>query len=37
MERDGLVRRARGALTLVDVPRLMGMLGQEADSPDFRA
>jgi len=37
LERDGLVRRGRGALTLIDVPRLLGMLGQEADAQDFRA
>jgi CRP/FNR family cyclic AMP-dependent transcriptional regulator len=37
MEREGLVRRGRGALTLVDVPRLMGMIGAETDAHDFKA
>ncbi|MGA2638373.1 hypothetical protein [Methylocella sp.] len=37
MEREGLVRRGRGALTLVDVPRLMGMIGAETDAQDFKA
>ena len=37
MEREGLVRRGRGALTLVDVPRLMGMIGRDADAQDFKA
>jgi CRP/FNR family cyclic AMP-dependent transcriptional regulator len=37
MEREGLVRRARGALTLVDVPRLMGMIARDDDAQDFRA
>ena len=36
MERDGLVRRSRGALTLADVPRLMGMIGDDMDAHDFK-
>jgi CRP-like cAMP-binding protein len=31
MERAGLVRRNRGSLTLVDVPRLMALVGEDAD------
>ncbi len=37
MEREGLVRRGRGALTLIDVPRLMGMIGRDTDAQDFKA
>ncbi len=37
MEREGLVRRARGALTLTDVPRLMAMIGAREEAPDFKA
>ena len=29
MERDGLVRRSRGALVLLDVPRLIGMIDED--------
>lgn len=32
MEREGLVRRGRGALTLTDVPRLMNLIGRDADA-----
>ncbi len=37
MEREGLVRRGRGALTLIYVPRLMGMIGRDTDAQDFKA
>jgi DNA-binding MarR family transcriptional regulator len=37
LEREGLVRRGRGTLTLVDVPRLIAMLGDDADAIDFKA
>lgn len=37
MERDGLVRRGRGALVLLDVPRLIGMIDEDAALTDFRA
>ncbi|VTZ26153.1 Crp/Fnr family transcriptional regulator [Methylocella tundrae] len=36
MEREGLVRRGRGALTLVDVPRLVAMIGDKEDALDFK-
>jgi CRP/FNR family transcriptional regulator, cyclic AMP receptor protein len=37
MEREGLVQRARGSLTLTDVPRLMAMIGEREDASDFKA
>ncbi len=36
MEREGLLRRARGSLTLTDVPRLMSMIGEPENAPDFK-
>lgn len=37
MEREGLVRKGRGALTLADVPRLMGMVRDDMEAQDFKA
>jgi DNA-binding MarR family transcriptional regulator len=37
MEREGLVRRSRGALTLVDVPRLLAIIAEDTESQDFKA
>ena len=34
MERDGLVRRSRGALTLADVPRLIALVRVETGALD---
>ncbi|ACK52211.1 transcriptional regulator, Crp/Fnr family [Methylocella silvestris BL2] len=37
MEREGLVRRGRRALTLVDMPRLMGAIRAAEEAEDFGA
>ncbi len=37
MEREGLVRRGRGAMTLLDVPRLMGAIGEDSGTLNFEA
>jgi hypothetical protein len=37
MEREGLVRRSRGALTLVDVPGLLAIIAEDTESQDFKA
>jgi CRP/FNR family cyclic AMP-dependent transcriptional regulator len=36
MERNGLVRRSRGALVLLDVPRLVEMIDEDKASLDFK-
>ncbi|MEJ0094900.1 MAG: Crp/Fnr family transcriptional regulator [Methylocella sp.] len=36
MKREGLVESSRGALVLLDVPRLMGMIGEDKDAPDLQ-
>lgn len=36
MERDGLLRRGRGALVLLDVPRLVAMIDEDAASANIR-
>lgn len=36
LEREGLVRRGRSVLTLIDVPRLMELISADADEKDFR-
>jgi CRP/FNR family cyclic AMP-dependent transcriptional regulator len=37
MEREGLLQRRRGALVILDVPRLIGMIDEEKVSLEFRA
>jgi CRP/FNR family cyclic AMP-dependent transcriptional regulator len=36
LKRGGLVQSSRGALVLLDVPRLMGMIGEDTDPPALR-
>ena len=37
MEREGLLQRRRGALVILDVPRLIGMIDEDKASLEFRA
>ncbi len=37
LEREGLIRRGRGALTLADVPQLMALIGDHQETLDFKA